>query len=75
MSDTDSEEKTYHVFTRCPWQKNPSWPQGWEPLGGAEKTTIETGVSRERALEICKEGNEGKNRGQPGETWFEFESE
>lgn len=64
---------TYRVFTRRPWKRNPKFPQGWEPHGGARKTTVEKAVTLEQAKRLCKAGNAGKPR-KPGQTWYEFES-
>jgi hypothetical protein len=70
------DTKTYHVFTRRAWKANPSWPQGWEPCGGAEKTTVATGVSLEEAKRICAEGNADLQPSSVhGQTYHEFESE
>jgi hypothetical protein len=66
---------TYHVFTRCAWKSNPSYPQGWEPFGGAEKTTVATGVDLAEAKRLCAEGNEGLDRSIHGQTFHEFEAE
>lgn len=66
---------TYRVFKRKPWKRNPAYPSGWEPNGGARKQTIERGLSLDEARRTCARGNEGQERGTPGLTWYEFEQE
>jgi hypothetical protein len=65
---------TYRVFTRRPWRRNAAWPGGWEPFGGARKTTLERGLSLEEAKRRCAEGNKNVKR-EPGARFHEFESE
>jgi hypothetical protein len=67
--------ETYRVFKRRPWKRNKSWPNGWEPHGGARKTTVRWGCSVEEARRICKEGNGDVVRGKPGQMFHEFERE
>lgn len=66
---------TYHVFKRCAWKPNPSYPQGWEPFGGADKETVARGVSLAEAKRACNEANEGLDRSVHGQTFHEFEQE
>lgn len=71
-------EAKYNVFKRRPWKKNPAWPGGWEPEGGARKTTVRRGVDLETARAICAEGNANIKRDKsgsikPGQMFYEFE--
>jgi len=66
--------ETYRVFKRRPWKRNKSWPQGWEPFGGARKRTIEHGLTYAEALRTCENRNAGKVRA-PGQEFYEFERE
>jgi hypothetical protein len=65
----------YRVFLRRPWKRNPAYPQGWEPFGGARKRTLERGLTLDEARRRCATENEGKPRGVPGQTWCEFEAQ
>ncbi len=48
----------YRVFVRNWWKRNPSWPQGLEPAGGARKRTIARNVrTQEEARRIAQEYN------------------
>jgi hypothetical protein len=65
----------YVVFTRCPWQRNDRYPQGWEPMGGAPKTFVADGLTFEEAREMCTEGNADNVSGVHGQTYHEFMTE
>lgn len=67
--------QTYRVFKRRPWKRNKAWPQGWEPDGGACKTTVQSGVGIETARRICQEGNQHNVSGKHGQMYYEFEAE
>ena len=54
--------KTYRVFTRTWWKRNPSWPDGREP-GAGRKTTIARHCSYEEAQRIARQYNETHNPG------------
>lgn len=53
----------YNVFHRTWWQPNPAWPNGREP-GAGERHYIEKHVTREDALELCREWNDSHDPGQ-----------
>ena len=69
---------TYRVFKRRPWRKIAT---GWEPHGGARKSTVARGQSLDQARALCEEGNrENRERAREGYSnvgrmWYEFERE
>jgi hypothetical protein len=52
-----TDSKTYNVFTRTWWKRNPSWPDGREPHLGRKKY-LRRGVSYAEARQICKQYND-----------------
>lgn len=56
--------ETYTVFVRNWWKHNPSYPDGLEPDGAAEKEILETGLSLEEAREMCREYNDTHDPGK-----------
>lgn len=63
---------TYRVFKRRPWHKG---PPGWEPNGGARKTTVESGLSYDEAFSLCMRENRDVKRKDRGQMYYEFERE
>jgi hypothetical protein len=63
----------YRVFKRRPWKRNPSWPGGWEPFGGARKRTVDKDLTIDEARRLCEQGNKNVER-KPGCILYEFES-
>lgn len=64
----------YRVFKRRPWKRNPKYPGGWEPHGGARKVTVRNGLSLAEARSMCEEANKNTPR-KPGASWVEFEAQ
>lgn len=65
---------SYRVFVRNWWKRNPAWPKGLEPDGGARKTTLARGLTFEEARERCREYN-GTHDPGPLSRKAEFEEE
>jgi hypothetical protein len=65
----------YRVFTGRPWKRNPAYPQGWEPYGGAPKRTVVRGLSYDEAKRRCEAENKGKDRSVHGQTFHELEAQ
>lgn len=58
MKNAETEDSArYTVFVRAWWRRNPSWPEGREPNGGAPKHRIGKNLSRREAVAMCSEWN------------------
>lgn len=55
-------EKTYRVFTRTWWKRNPNYPGGREP-GAGRQTTIARHCTYAEARAICQRYNESHDPG------------
>jgi hypothetical protein len=58
---SESTAVTYYVFTRAWWRDagphDGRWPNNLVPNSGGRKTTLETGLTRDEAIEYCREYN------------------
>ena len=62
---TETQEKTYSVFTRTWWKENPSWPNGLEPQPGTRHYRGHPqSVTEEEAREYCQEWNDTHDPGR-----------
>ena len=60
------------IFKRRAWKRNRDWPDGWEPDGAAQKTTVKYTDDIKEARRICAEHN-GQRKSQ-GDQFCEFEN-
>lgn len=65
--------ESYYCFTRTWWKKSAGWPNGLEPCPG-ERRTVAKGMTRDEALEFCKEWNASHDPGRLSRK-CEFDSE
>jgi hypothetical protein len=67
-------EPTYRVFVRSWYKRNPTWPNGREPYGGAPKTTLARKLSYSAARDMCEVWNKNHDPGKYSRK-AEFEKE
>jgi hypothetical protein len=53
---------SYRIFRRKTWKRNPSWPDGYEPMAVPMDScrTIATVETRDEAIEYCTERNDAR---------------
>jgi len=66
----------FEIFKRKAYRKNSDWPYGYEPHGGARKTTIKVVESESEAQSICVGHNdncpETNQVGYHEWMWYEY---